>query len=62
MSSPGGPHLPSNPDENAGPRILGATFAITALALITYIARMCVRLIVVRNAGLDVRTIISPQQ
>jgi hypothetical protein len=61
MSSPGGPALPSNPAENDGPRIMGATLAITALALITYIARMCVRLAVVRNLGLDVRTIFSKE-
>ncbi|KAK4125698.1 hypothetical protein N657DRAFT_678768 [Parathielavia appendiculata] len=53
MSSPGGLPLPSNPDENDGPRILGATLAITSLALITYGARMGVRLIAVRNVGLD---------
>ncbi|KAK1758803.1 hypothetical protein QBC47DRAFT_336241 [Echria macrotheca] len=45
--------LPSNPAENDGPRILGATLAITILALITYSTRMCVRLVMVRNIGLD---------
>ena len=46
--------LPSNPAENDGPRILGATLAVTGLALITYMARMHVRLVMVRNVGLDV--------
>ncbi|KAK0656990.1 hypothetical protein B0T16DRAFT_400662 [Cercophora newfieldiana] len=45
--------LPSNPGENDGPRILGATLAITILALITYLTRMYVRLVMVRNVGLD---------
>ncbi|KAM7190440.1 hypothetical protein V8F20_009723 [Naviculisporaceae sp. PSN 640] len=45
--------LPSNPAEDDGPRILGATLAITILALITYLTRMYVRLVIVRNVGLD---------
>ncbi|KAK4206335.1 hypothetical protein QBC37DRAFT_329044 [Rhypophila decipiens] len=45
--------LPSNPAEDDGPRILGATLAITTLALIAYLTRMYVRLIMVRNVGLD---------
>ncbi|KAK3381238.1 hypothetical protein B0H63DRAFT_198040 [Podospora didyma] len=43
----------SIPWENDGPRILGATIAITSLALITYSARMWVRLVMVRNIGWD---------
>jgi hypothetical protein len=54
-SSGGAAPLPSNPNDNDGPRILGATLAITSLALITYVARMYVRLFVVHNVGLDVR-------
>ncbi|KAK0621023.1 hypothetical protein B0T14DRAFT_432492 [Immersiella caudata] len=45
--------LPSNPAEDDGPRILGATLAITILALITYSTRLYVRLVMVRNVGLD---------
>ncbi|SPQ24202.1 2b2a6eeb-e6b9-4f40-a6f9-8a0492472a76 [Thermothielavioides terrestris] len=52
-SSGGAAPLPSNPNDNDGPRILGATLAITSLALITYVARMYVRLFVVHNVGLD---------
>jgi hypothetical protein len=48
------PPPPSNPAENDGGRILAATMVVTVAALITYLARAYVRLVVVRNAGLDV--------
>jgi hypothetical protein len=44
------------PNENEGPRILGATLSITALALITMTARLYVRLRIIRNVGWDVRS------
>ncbi|KAK4158659.1 hypothetical protein QBC43DRAFT_223803 [Cladorrhinum sp. PSN259] len=47
------PPLPSNPAENAAPRIIGATMTVTMLALITYSARMYARVFMVRNLGLD---------
>ncbi|KAK1826993.1 hypothetical protein QBC39DRAFT_437530 [Podospora conica] len=55
MSAPPGPMppLPSNPAENAGPRIVAATMIVTMAAFITYLARMYVRVGMVRNAGLD---------
>jgi len=42
------------PNENEGPKILGATLGITSLALITMIARLYVRLRMIRNVGWDV--------
>lgn len=42
------------PKENEGPRILGATLAITTLALITMMARLFVRFKMIRNVGWDV--------
>jgi len=47
------PPLPSNPAENAAPRIIGATMTVTMLAFITYSARMYARIFMVRNVGLD---------
>lgn len=55
------PPLPSNPDENDGPRIVAATMVVTMAALITYLARMWVRVIMVRSPGLDV-SVESPHQ
>lgn len=47
----------SNPNDNEGPRILGATITITAWALIVVIFRCYVRIIMIRNFGLDVRSV-----
>ncbi|ETN37705.1 uncharacterized protein HMPREF1541_07328 [Cyphellophora europaea CBS 101466] len=47
------PPLPSNPDENAGPHILGATLSTTCLAFVTVLARFYVRGFVVKNMGFD---------
>ncbi|KAK4446709.1 hypothetical protein QBC34DRAFT_469259 [Podospora aff. communis PSN243] len=46
MSAPPMPPPPSNPAENDGGRILAATMVVTVAALITYLARAYVRLIV----------------
>ncbi|KAK0752753.1 hypothetical protein B0T18DRAFT_310225, partial [Schizothecium vesticola] len=47
------PPLPSNPAENDSVRIVAATMVVTMAAFITYLARMYVRVIMVRSAGLD---------
>ncbi|GAB1196428.1 hypothetical protein APSETT444_005699 [Aspergillus pseudonomiae] len=47
---PGGAGLP---DENQAPRILAATTVTTVFALLTVMARMYVRLFIIRNVGLD---------
>ncbi|KAF7622177.1 hypothetical protein F9C07_8209 [Aspergillus flavus] len=52
---PGGAGLP---DENQGPRILAATTITTVFALLTVLARMYVRLFIIRNVGLDDYTMI----
>ncbi|KNG83679.1 integral membrane family protein [Aspergillus nomiae NRRL 13137] len=52
---PGGAGLP---DENQGPRILAATTVTTVFALLTVMARMYVRLFIIRNVGLDDYTMI----
>ncbi|KAF2691728.1 hypothetical protein K458DRAFT_286821 [Lentithecium fluviatile CBS 122367] len=49
MSAP----IISYPKENEGPKVLGATLAITIVALITMIARLYVRLRMIRNVGWD---------
>lgn len=43
-----------HPDENEGPRILAATLTVTSVALITTIARLFVRIRMIRNVGWDV--------
>lgn len=48
---------PAYPDENEGPRILGATLAATVLALLTLLVRLYVRVKVLRAVGWDVRAI-----
>lgn len=48
------PPLPSNPAENDGPRIIGATLTIVLLGVLASLLRFYVRLFVVRNFGLDV--------
>lgn len=48
---PGGLGLP---DENRGPDILIGTTIVTAFALITVVARLYVRIALIRNVGLDV--------
>lgn len=45
---------PLRPDENQGPTILGATLTVTIAALLTVIARLYVRLRMIRNIGWDV--------
>ncbi|RAH81676.1 integral membrane family protein [Aspergillus japonicus CBS 114.51] len=47
---PGGAGLPN---DNQGPRILAATSIVTAGAAITVLARMYVRIFLIRNVGLD---------
>ncbi|PLB47462.1 integral membrane family protein [Aspergillus steynii IBT 23096] len=46
------------PDDNQGPRILAATTIATGCAFITVLARVYVRLFVIRNVGLDDYTMI----
>lgn len=53
MSAPNPPPLPSNPAENAGPEILGATLATTCLAFLTVVGRFYVRSFVVKALGWD---------
>ncbi|KAF2030070.1 hypothetical protein EK21DRAFT_66580 [Setomelanomma holmii] len=45
---------PMRPNENQGPTILGATLTVTIAALLTTIARLYVRLRMIRNVGWDV--------
>ncbi|ORY08687.1 hypothetical protein BCR34DRAFT_488389 [Clohesyomyces aquaticus] len=47
-----------HPYENEGPSILGATLTVTGLALLTTIARMYVRVSMIRNVGWDDYTMI----
>ncbi|KAF4983407.1 hypothetical protein FZEAL_1136 [Fusarium zealandicum] len=47
------PPLPSNPNENAGPEIIAATSVVVALATIAVVARLYVRLSMIRNIGWD---------
>ncbi|KAH7069315.1 hypothetical protein FB567DRAFT_565051 [Paraphoma chrysanthemicola] len=44
---------PVRPNENQGPTILGATLTVTIAALLTTIARLYVRLRMIRNVGWD---------
>lgn len=57
MASPGLPPdlppLPSNPDENAGPQILGVILGTTSVALVTVLARFYVRTFMVKALGWD---------
>jgi hypothetical protein len=46
--------LPVPPNENQGPTILGATMTVTIAALLTMIARLYVRIRMIRNIGWDV--------
>ncbi|KAE8351516.1 integral membrane family protein [Aspergillus coremiiformis] len=46
------------PDENQGPRILAGTTIPTMFALLTVMARMYVRMFVIRNVGLDDYTMV----
>jgi hypothetical protein len=50
-----------HPNENQGPTILGATWTVTIAALLTTIARLYVRVGVIRNVGWDVSTPRLPQ-
>ncbi|KAK7432545.1 hypothetical protein QQZ08_000752 [Neonectria magnoliae] len=45
--------LPSNPDENGATSILAATIFIISLATITVLARLWVRISIIRNTGWD---------
>ncbi|KAF1940907.1 hypothetical protein EJ02DRAFT_378708 [Clathrospora elynae] len=47
------------PDENQGPNILSATLTVTSVALITVLARLYVRLRMIRNFGWDDYAMIS---
>jgi len=58
MSAPGPmPPLPSNPADNDSVRIVAATMVVTMAAFITYMARLYVRVIMVRSIGLDVSSL-----
>jgi hypothetical protein len=46
--------LPSNPNEDGSKDILGATIFIISLATLTVLARLYVRVSVIRNTGWDV--------
>jgi hypothetical protein len=48
------PPVPSNPKENGVKDILAATVFIITLSTITVLARLYVRLLVIRNTGWDV--------
>jgi hypothetical protein len=48
---------PLRPDENQGPVILGATLTVTIAALLAVIARLYVRVRMIRNIGWDVSMI-----
>jgi hypothetical protein len=45
---------PAGPIENEGPKILGATLAVTLTALLTFVTRLYVRIRLIRNVGWDV--------
>lgn len=45
--------LPSNPNEDAGPRILGATLTTTCLAITFVATRVYVRKVMIRAIGWD---------
>jgi hypothetical protein len=47
-------HAPVRPNESEGPTILGATLTVTIAAFITVVARLYVRLRMIRNVGWDV--------
>jgi hypothetical protein len=47
-------HAPVRPNETEGPTILGATLTVTIAAFITIVARLYVRLRMIRNVGWDV--------
>jgi hypothetical protein len=51
--------VPVRPDENQGPTILGATLTVTIAALITLVARLYVRIRMIRNVGWDVSVLFS---
>ena len=48
------PDIPYRPNENEGPTILGATLTVTIAALLAVIARLYVRIRMIRNVGWDV--------
>ncbi|PYH42959.1 uncharacterized protein BP01DRAFT_384911 [Aspergillus saccharolyticus JOP 1030-1] len=50
IAHPGGAGLP---DDNQGPRILAATSTVTVGAVFTVLARMYVRIFLIRNVGFD---------
>lgn len=54
MASSTIPALPSNPNDNDGPKILGITIAVTGLALLVVLLRLYVRGAMVRAMGWDV--------
>lgn len=49
--------LPSNPDENGAVDILASTVLVITLATIVVLARVYVRLFMIRNIGWDVSCI-----
>lgn len=49
------PREESQPIEDDGPRLLGAVLGITLFALVTMVARLYVRIRLIRNVGWDVR-------
>ncbi|OAL07692.1 hypothetical protein IQ06DRAFT_342404 [Phaeosphaeriaceae sp. SRC1lsM3a] len=53
------PDIPYRPNENEGPTILGATLTVTIAALLAVIARLYVRLRMIRNVGWDDYVMVS---
>ena len=52
-------NLPSNPNENGAADILGSTLFVVCLATVVVLARLYVRLFVIRGTGWDVSFISS---
>jgi hypothetical protein len=52
-------NLPSNPQENASATILGSTVSIVTLATIVVLARLYVRVFIIRGTGWDVSLILT---
>lgn len=52
-------NLPSNPDENGAGAILGGTLFVVTLATIVVLARLYVRIFIIRGTGWDVSLILT---
>ncbi|KAL1992638.1 hypothetical protein VTN49DRAFT_4670 [Thermomyces lanuginosus] len=53
MAQPPPPHTNLNPNDDKGPRILGVLWALTGFTTLIVVARVYIRLAVVRSFGLD---------